>query len=477
MANVTFEMKPLAKTECSGGWYGQQPYRRPLIHLRAPGFVPVDRFWSGRTLLWNLEFGPYRLSFVDTGPSVLGQPDVAGWTYRLVYDNIGESLNIPDIKFISPFAPPTACADGFGLGAGFTWCGVTWPSTVSTAEVCIGCDIYVPVDITVRVKQADLIFGTNFPDVSCNPPGVNAVQDEFDVAVSHVFRMFPSPLASPAAFSDRLIKFASEPFQVVAKDCLLDVIAYAGITYSCSLPETIFATVNIYASASGQRCFAPNDLTRSCSSGAVNPADAFATVPILVRNQLRLVCAEWSQEVVEADSQTLTRECGITDGATVTAIVSENYDVPENRSRIPRLLNGSDYGSDTTVLQYGRCGILGLVPVSRSSNQPELVPATWTTSPESGSCILLSIAFGNATNTNLLCQDDFSTFSSAPCDNCVPVVTVLSGADAATVTYRTSGSRAGLIEVVVSEYWGESGGVQFSVACGSDLYTQTILPS
>lgn len=438
----------------SGTWKSSWNYRGGgrsefgWITVRAHEF-----FYSGKSLLWNAEHGPYRTTGPGVGPAT-GLPGFIsdlgsdfddfypGWACHL--DGEGdEFFNNPD---------EGVCPDGMVLGGGLTHETANRPGfgPGNRYNVC------TPASIEVHATYETRLFGFQ---VSGEMQGtLTRAADEF---YSGIFL-----LNSGINFSGNLV----------------------GEEHEIDIPG--LGPYLIRPSATAVLAEVPCEFTGNLTVvGAVGVDSLSLTTSIPFASRSRPSCGDWT--TAPGDGGTITRTCENLEGylpagaGNPVVPVSESIAVPPRNSRVP-MHHGYEIGSPDKVpgstggrrgfygpgpTQLGWCELLG-VSFLRDT-QRRLAPATQLVSTAvSGECFSFLPVFGadfpDPMNTNL------SAKTTLPCDNCTPSVEIVAGSDNAIVRYITDGGKAGIIEVVAKRTWLGAQGVTFSISCGNDTITQTL---
>jgi hypothetical protein len=484
---ATFALKP-NNNICPTSWASVQ-YQRPGLTFPASFFSPissvVSNFWPGRSLLWNLEQGPYRTSFTGTGPST---PNT-GWTYRI--DGDGGNLNP---LFLSPLSA-TPCRSGLtSTDAPDLTCvstvTVSWPDT--------------PVTVVARRNSDDAIATaeTTYPAGSLTlsagvAPNTVGGPNQTSVGYPNEPRLFYSGaiVTGPNHFTPTLTwDFGTiQPTYVLR----LSVQFYAFSVYdSCAVPYQPSLRVRGFLTGITFYDLQPVDGQAGSSSytfrtqtqsdnlfirssinvpteeheADINPDE----VTIDVAHRLRRVCGPWSPNPVPAEGATITRSCDITDSEVTEDTVTETFNVPASRSRFPKTLGyyPNGYGEEDQITQLGRCRLLGLRNLNSTATTP--VATTVLVAATANQCFAYLPLFGETDTAATLCSGDLSNLTSVPCEDCTPAVAITSGEENASVEYITSGDKAGTIRVIAKRTWLSGEGVTFTVTCGGDAITQTI---
>lgn len=443
VANPSLCKNPLTlelKTIVANSWQYSGEYSSSLSALLHPVAVGPSEFWAGLTLLWNAETGPYRNSLVASGPG-LGFSLVDGWTYRIS----GGNEHPIDEFLLSSHLFSNRCAE----------------FEVAVAYACVPSFFSVSVEYDVEIVNGACGQGGNPFTVSVArqmgfSPYSGSVPAAWGTFPAGPGQFYISELeASPPIYFSQ-----PSPFQL---PCMIRHFGIAKIPVQCDLPKTQEFFVNVIpVSIWGEIC----NLQQACAGASViRSFPASASVKYSRRN----VCGDWAPDAFSANGGVTTRTCNVTDSVTVTSSSTENASVTSTNSRLPKIV---DY---LQVLQQGRCNLFGLrllsqLPAFDGSYQTAANPLAL--SPQAGQCVSFFLMFGAIGQSPS--AHDRSTKTSVPCNNCTPVVAVVSGAEYASVYYRTSGERSGIIDVISKTAWLPGQGVIFTVSCGSDTITQQI---
>jgi hypothetical protein len=492
---VSFTLKPSASasslsTECPVAWTSNgRFYGRSCsggFSTLLFGTQPSD-FWAGLTLLWNLENGPYRTSFIGSTPGAGGSISDIGWTYLL--DASGESDSRTE--------PATFCAAGRGLVGGHA-CGPneievqfnetldigTWQQTGFEPQSVICGPPNVRVDqvnisgVATLVPRPDLIgnvFGEGRagldPPLGTRCPIIYGLRLFGGVDDALVFTFSAPP--NNSIWTLRVTAFCSVPSDGCSPPGAATVQVRFIVDVSRPFGDSFFS-----ASLTGEilrsRWATPSGAAGCTEDGDPHASDFEVPQEITLNEASRLVCGPWTPNPVPAEGGVISRVCEITgDGGDS---VTETDTVPASLSRLPKTLGRypKGYGEADQITQLGSCRLLALSDLNAASRAA--VPQTVLVSPSRGQCFSYIPTFGVSGNAfeATLCLGDSSNASSIPCGNCQPSVSVVSGEQYASVAYLSSGDRAGVIEVVALTTWLGGQGVTFTVNCGGDTITQTI---
>jgi len=432
----------------SGLWSSRWSYRQVRFFGGTDALnANPELFFSGMSLLHNLEYGPYRTTAVAPGPGPI-IPLSSGtfsqfvdYTYYLEGEDVDAFYNL------------------LAIGVGYLGCpdGMEIPSPGVFTEA----------------------GNSNRFDI-CTSPTPIAISGSF----SGVYRPFPDaePRTASGALTGNFVRTG---------DALILNTDFDGLNFLVSTQGEAISDVN----QSGQPititpqagatyvAFPPCELSGDLSlitlagqSGQFNGAitDSFSVtldIPsISFSTPLRASCGEWSpSSAIPVNGGTITRSCNGLDSSYETATIPARTD----GLRFP-FWYGFGVGSPNQALffgpapplQLGACNLLGLRDATISP--PAILPATQTLALVSGDCRQYLPLFGSPGSPA------FPPSSSVPCDNCTVSVTQTAGEENGSVTLITSGDKAGIIEIVVARTWLGGQGVTFTVSCGDDTITQVV---
>lgn len=473
--SATFELTVTATAAC------EQAYTSPVV--RKPNFqfdfgsqtsifwspyVNVGSFFAGRTLLWNLEQGAYRTSFVSTGPPFAAP--ASGWTYRI------EGSGTIDEFFLAPWRD-NPCPNGFqsGLGAscipssltvglsGTLNVGVYSPSQDASGEWTLtlqGEKVSVPIEQTATLTLQSL-----------NPSALERLQ----------IGAPPAPAVVGYYFG---VTEGQGPISVGGYQASVMFGAVAYFQQTCDVPSEQTVTVGFGANffnqtsptgflwltdAGVRRFFVVNN----SDPGDLHEQDFYVPTAFSIKHWFRQFCGPWSEETIPAGGLTISRQCHYTNQQETVDPFTETLTITASRSRFSKLFSPGNRvagAGAAAVTQLGRCRLFGLADATVGGRspvaQPRLVSAT------ENQCLSYFLLFGETSGT--LCSGDSSSNTTVPCDGCTPIVEVTSGEENASVQYITEGDKAGIIQVVAKRTWLGGQGVTFTVSCGNDTITQTI---
>jgi hypothetical protein len=501
---VTVAMRPAAAnfSDCISEW--KSSYVRRTASASGVTASPSD-FYSGKTLLWNLEYGPYRTSFSKSQFN-------KQWNISLGGDG----------EFSSYDLPLAACPSG-AIAQNGDMC----PSTQNTALLSWEADVEVMTGVNYTgafpncgdvINSATVLTGIvtiSGSRVVAYTPGVGAD-----------FWSTPFFGAGFSGQEDLAIMAATSNDQPGIN--LLVPTSIENIFFSCGFVEHRGRTFRIQARTQGiadacatGQTLEKEELVEDHSEGIVSNVSGFLQffgsppppilvvekpvifgiptvqigqlAPMVFRVELDLLdspswseaprtsCTNWSQDTIPPEGETVTRTCS--NETTVNYSLSRTFG--PSRLRVPRLIAGTSYLGTENIVRSGSCSLIGL----RRFNTG-VTGTTLFLSAASGLCYYFVPEFGTGftdpgTGDTDLCSAIIPSFQTefldalvrprgTPCDNCVLSVEVISGEEVGRVRYIADGDKAGLVEVVAITTWLGGQGITFTVTCGADTITQVI---
>jgi hypothetical protein len=473
--------------ECITAW--RPTYRRRGVAILSPA-ASASSFYSGLTMLWNIEHGPYRNSFSTTGPD-----GSSGWVIELAG---GGEHSVYDLTIVR------ACQGGLlqafsdvcvpALSLIRSWegeCDVI-DTASSTAAICA----LISSDNVSFTTKTVSFSGTSVDSLAANvfvqngaltfratPPSAQTLH-----AVTSGNHFAPVVLTSGtqcllnAQHDQRWLRITVPAEQTVPISC--DASGPLAVDFSnataaetlngqfpgtSGLPPEVFIWNGGFVARMGR--LSPMQFSFSVS---VTPTPEYSEQP-------RLLCSNWSVNNVPAGGAVITRTCDASG-------VSLSQTFGASRLRVPRLVAERDVSSTPTYV--------GTASITRAENCTMTNPlalygstasSTTQASPLEGDCIYLAPQFGSGftgagTGDAVLCGDQSFVRNLAqpralPCAGCVVSVELLSGEQNATVRYVTQGDKAGLIEIIALRSWPVGQGVVFRISCGGDSVTHTVIRS
>jgi len=479
--SAIFALAPYVITSCHTAWSGRGTYSPPNLNFSSLGSRNVSDFWSGRTLLWNLEQGPYRTSLTGNGPP----GNTSGWVYRLD----GEGGNLDPFFFNTP----VGCRPGFSNRTAPFYTQASFGSF----------NLCAPTSISVTISHvADVfVFGTLFAEIPQQEPGVcsgttSAGAAPFDISGTYELQLAPPPsIPQEGLIAGRpVVSYFGDffpgtqslnfgPPSAGGNDYIVETNAGISIRITldagCTTPSTqdafgaatIFNLPGVPFQNALWGIFTTAGQAIHCNQSLrPQPVDfIFSGDAVEIAHMTRQVCEPWSPRTVPAEGATITRDCETTDTDVVTATATQSSSVGASRSRFSKTIG---YDDDGEVTQLGRCRLLGLRDMRGSTTATVAATLTLGSAPAINSCFSYLPMFGETAGT--LCSGDLSNFTAVPCDNCTVSVTQTAGEENGSVRLITSGDKAGLIEINVNRTWLGGQGVTFTVSCGDDTITQVV---
>lgn len=468
--SATFELTVPATAVCASG-YTSPVLRKPnfqfVLGSQDSIFWPVDigSFFAGRTLLWNLEQGAYRTSFVSSGPSGAA---TSGFTYSI------EGSGTIDEFFLAP-RRISVCPNGFISGFGATC--IPSSLTVGFSET-INVGLYNPSNDGQGWTLTQVGEKTEVQLAGTATLGLQSL------APSALTRLQLGAPPAPAAVgyyvgqSEYLGPISVGGYQAVV---LFGATAY--FQQTCDVPSEQTVAVRLGAdffnqTSPGFLWLTDAGVRRFLAVNNGGPGDPYESdflesTTFSIKHWFRQSCGPWSETTIPSDGLTISRECHYTNQQETVDHFIETVPVSTSRSRFSKLfspgLRVAGAGA-AAVTQLGRCRLFGLADATQSPRaqvaQPQIVSAT------ANQCLSYFPLFGETDGT--LCAGDLSSSTTIPCDGCAPSVEVISGDENASVQYIAEGDKAGVIQVVAKRTWLGGQGVTFTATCGNDTITQTV---
>jgi hypothetical protein len=403
----------ISNSLCLRNW--QASYARYGVVLTNVSATPSD-FFSGETLLWNLEHGPYRTSFLIPVRSS-GRPPSIGllsddWLVTLGGNGEPSRYDLPD----------QGCPAGFTGGVVFRGSGT----------------LYFPLCTAIFEATFSTPQGTF-------TAGANQLISSNHFRDGEYVRLWAGFIVGPGSFS--LKSSGPESCEESGElDLELDAINDVNLTFEG--PKKIpFVDVNRLTCSNWSLDAIPKEgatVTRTCmiGEGPGNPG-----VVGFVMNSLQF----------PPSNSMLPRL--VAPDALSPAII---------REPACRLLGiRAEGGAFTFVNNAFRT--LGNPATRGQCFYHRLIFGTGLPVNQVDFATGLAGGFTTQVGCSGMAYDSF-----IPCDNCAPSIEVISGDERAKVTYIERGERAGFIEVVVLQDWFGAEGVTFIASCGSEQTTFTI---
>jgi len=405
-------------------------YGRRNVPIQSIAGVLVSDFWAGRSLLWNLEQGPYRESVVRQG-DLLSRPS------NPIEGDVEYSLGGSEEFSIFEFGSLTCPAGFSSFGSSFRVCFAVPLPTFELTWSGPGGSGQEEIQLS---GIGEALVGPDGQFIFSPDPTLDPADTKVTVGGGHIQLLNPNQ--NPFFHVIATISFEAD-FPCGEDDAGEISLQLREIVLSG--PDNDQYTVSV---------------TRLPSS----------SIPFVgvVRNIPPPVLAT----VLPASGG---------------AIVEGGSLQPSTLSRLPvRLIDTPSRGR---VIQEGSCRLLGVVvqgtpgyvqlnpqlaPVG-PPNPDNPLPSPSFLSAAEGVCYYFRASFGSEFDTNNVSPSSrLRLRRTVPCDNCEVTVDQVSGQENGTVRYVSSGDKSGLIEVVATRTWFAAEGVTFTVSCGDDTITQTI---
>jgi hypothetical protein len=435
-------------------WASSFNYRGAGVSRRWVRVRP-DFFYSGTSLMWNAEHGPYRTSGQGGGPVVAGAGDVPSsmWTYSLVGEG-DEYFNRPDAG---------ACPDGMTLPTGID---------VNIYNVCTPLSIEVQGSYSFQYRPGPG-FSNDLVTVTGSMQGaLSRARDLNNSAFNFFGQSFRPPADEyfPALFFSGTL----EGEQHVLIDWNGNAVSYNAFV-SVAAEFEVPCDLDGETPSNGKMIgFFAATFPQNVSVFTSSLDISLEPGPAPFGSRARPSCGEWT--IAPAEGGTITRTCENLEGYTEVQ-PAESATVPPLDSRLPRILGyqvGSPGFQETHAFfgpgptQVGSCRMVGLGKNPNRVPRLFLSPRLFLTMP-AGVCHRYFVLFGN--DNPISFRGDSSRLSPVPCGDCTPTIEILSGEDNATVQFLEDTDNAYVVEVQAKRTWRGAEGVTFSVACGEVTVT------
>jgi hypothetical protein len=471
-------MRPAFFEGCATTW--QSTYLRRTASSFGITAGPSD-FYAGRTLLWNLEQGPYRTSFLKdfVFPISLGG-DGAFSVYDLprLPCPSGTSVQNGDMCVSTPHTALISWEVDIEVVDGISYTGNDCESAI------------LSVDYTTKIvtfsgsRVASYTPGISFSNdhwfsgfLSGRPLGETAGVPVTGGAITIIVGGVPQNCGS--VFADlrdfRVSANASGNAGVCSSGQLLQKNNSQALIEE-GQPLPLF-TLTPPPVVTRPRTLADPPLTGPFGNplpvvmGQLAPISGNVEIDLLDSPSWseppRVSCTNWSPDNIPPEGGTITRTCS-------NAGYPLSLTVGQSNTRLPRLYNSENYLGTENILRAGKCNLIGLRRTGTAGTG-----ATIFLSAVAEQCYYFSPAFGGTINVSgpgdiPLCGDgDF--LERVPCDGCTLSVELVSGQEFGRVRYITEGEKAGLVELVAITTWFGGEGVTVTSTCGSDTITQEIV--
>jgi hypothetical protein len=489
---VTVAMRPAAAnfSDCISEW--KSSYVRRTASASGVTASPSD-FYSGKTLLWNLEYGPYRTSFSKSQFNKQWDISLGG-----------------DGEFSSYDLPLAACPSGT-IAQRNDMC-VSGPHT-ALVEWEVDVEVLAGVDYTVGndcISTQLSVTGVSTEIITLSGSSLQAYTAfvGVDLWASSLIQNLLTTAQSLEMYDELTAReinifFGGVPCQLArhggrtfsaslrvsgsANGCGEGEVLQKGQSSVESFDEGVFILPGGFRPYS--ELFPPPTIL---GLGAGN-LELGQLAPMSFRGEASLLdspswseaprtsCTNWSQDTIPPEGETVTRTCS--NETTVNYSLSRTFG--PSRLRVPRLIAGTSYLGTENIVRSGSCSLIGL----RRFNTG-VTGTTLFLSAASGLCYYFVPEFGTGftdpgTGDTDLCSAIIPSFQTefldalvrprgTPCDNCVLSVEVISGEEYGRVRYITDGEKAGFVELVAITTWLGGQGITFTVTCGADTITQVI---
>jgi hypothetical protein len=496
----TLAMRPRSGP-CLNQWAPSYSRRNVIVSFPA---ATAASFYPGRTLLWNLEQGPYRTSFTAAGPSSTSSTNT-DWLVTLGGD--GDFLLYDTPSSFCPQGTTNLEAPRPGNSTPSDLNDLCTPLLPDGSSEVIRAAFFVPVNYEAQVEVVDEIQTSG-----CDDPQVTVKTETFSGSISFAMRR------NRVYVEDGTLKveFVNGQIEIkkVADDYLIPVIlddcgnavreiVYFGlfvkpsVTLTCTVPCDDSGELQVNALVSGGAgdggsgignlpleserplFLGPPPLTIvrqmafSISLAYAGPS----TIPFTTNR--RRICTNWSLGTIPVEGATVTRTCDdqFGGGAPGTPVLSQSFG--ESRTRLPRLIATNDpYEGTESILREGNCKLLGIANQGAATSTGNPLANPLFLSATQGTCYYYVPTFGSGftaqgTGDPNLCGVSVIP-TSLPCGDCAVTVTQTAGEENGIVRLIASGDKAGLIEIVAARTWLGGQGVTFTVSCGDDTITQVV---
>jgi hypothetical protein len=513
----TLAMRPRGGP-CLSGW--APSYFRQGVSVSTP-VATVASFYPGRTLLWNLEQGPYRTSFTAAGPSSTSGTN-EDWLVTLGGDGDFSLYDTP--SFGCPQG--TTSVDAPRLFPSI-------PNPVDFGYLCtpllpegssglLRAAFFATVNYDAQVEVVDQVLPlVEDPFFETCVPEVSAKTENFSGSVTITMRrsrVYVEDGTLKVDFVGDTTQDGSEGFlqgtkEVVAAyvipitndrciDPNRDVIFFGlfldvAVTLTCTVPcddsgELEASVTNFFAVVGppGDATFPLEGETPLFHLDGIKPLGIVrqmahsisltyagpSTIPFATNR--RRICTNWSLGTIPVEGATVTRTCDdqFGGGAPGTPVLSQSFG--EAGSRLPRLIATNDpYEGTESILREGNCKLLGIANQGASTSTGNPLGSPLFLSATQGTCYYYVPTFGNDGAAGTVDADPCGASAvptSLPCGDCVVTVTQTAGEENGIVRLITSGDKAGLIEIIAARTWLGGQGVTFTVSCGGDTITQVV---
>jgi hypothetical protein len=419
-----------------------------------PVQIGVEHFYSGASLLWNAENGPFRTAGQGSGPIVVNLSTGPGWTYSL--DGEGDEFFNKRDKGVCPQGMSVQLS-GDTPGNRYNVCTPPEVSIQGTYEFTYRPGPANPPQDPVTVNgsmQGTLLRNSDLTGFT-SASGLPSIRHTGTITgQSHSVVNF---FGFPENFTPTLnIEFATPVPCEVSGEAPGAVTA----TTIMNLSDTSIVVLGV-------------------------SSDVSFSVPFASR--VRPSCSEWSPSPAPAEGAIVSRSCEGFEDYIVSPFgsVVDSFTLTPHPSTLPR---GFGYNVASRSDIANRNVFYGPGPLQAASTCKLLgirdIRGDFTLSPDSGREQATIVVLFNVTSGRcffflpVFGSEDFPPLaaipSTRPCGNCASTVSVVSGDENASVEYISQGDKAGIIEVIAKRAWLGGQGVTFTISCGGDTITQVI---
>lgn len=402
------------------GWRASWSYRGNEIGSSV--FATAQMFYSGSSLLHCLENGPARQTATAVRSNAsLAAPGAYTWTFRLSGSS-DPFYDRPEIY--DPTCPAGVCAD-----AASSSCSGTVEVTYNVGSS--------PNNMTTR--SATKTFATE-------SVGVIGVLNQA-MRFSGLATVFLENDPIWGGISIRLTLALSAPVSCEQSGGLSpELVSYSG------------EMVNFFTSI--------QSLSVTLDSAA----------SVSFESSARASCSEWTPSLIPPEGGTATRTCeNITsfNFRPLESLVFPPIGLLQSLNRRMPVYLGVDTGSNQPTggmflgpspVRQGACRLWSQLRAVYLADDVLLNSSPTFTVP-AGTCFFYAPSFSAGSSLST---------ERVPCDDCAIELEIISGEEFASVTYLTTGERAGYIEVRLLKGLRGGEGVVFQVSCGNDTASQEV---